>query len=62
MVLEGFFYFNISNFLETRFSLTKYLLSRSIIFHIIGFIGIIASVIEAYRLFKNLKYEFKEDK
>lgn len=62
IVLEGFFYFNISNILETRLSLSKYLISKSVLFHIICFLGFMASAVEAYRLFKNLKYEFKEDR
>lgn len=44
VVLEGFFYFDISNTLETRNALTAYLLSKSIIFHIVCFLGVIAAI------------------
>jgi len=56
IVLEGFFYYDISPTLETRFSLTNFLLAKSIIFYAIVFLGIVASVFEAYRHFKNLRY------
>lgn len=56
VVLEGFLYFNISNTLETRNSLTKYLLTRAIIFHIACALGVIGAMIEGVRLFKNLRY------
>ena len=61
MVLEGFLYFDISQILETRSSLSRYLLSKSFIFHFISFFGFVASATECYRLFNNLKYEFIED-